>query len=615
MNDLNSIFQLANDILKQCDIVEVISSRIKVEKKGRNYVAVCPFHDDKNLGNFYVSEEKQIFRCFSCKASGNAINFVQKKENISYYEALLKVCEIANIHDDRIQKRTKTNIDPLLEDAYKCLNSEVDFYFMSLTKSNEGKSALEYLANRGLNEDVIKYFKIGYAQSNGTLLIDYLKNKNFSLKTIVNTGIARIEDNPIKDINNGRIVFPIFNKIGQPVGFSARVFKNKSDAKYVNTRETIAFNKSSLLYNYHNALQEAKRVGYIYVLEGFMDVIACYRVGIKSAVALMGTSLTKQHLQLLRYTGAEIRLCLDLDNPGQNAMAEIIQVLDNEGLNYRLVSNLTSYEGKDSDEILKNNKEEGLTAFLNNLISKGEWLINYYSKNINLSSLEGRKELVNKMVPFLVKVNDSLELEDYCVRISKLSQFSLENIKTIIRKYKASKADDDKKTYQERYRKNKFEKITLTKLELAEKQLMQYILENNDALKIYDKKLGFMSNEIYRNIVSLIEDYIYENSINKYNVNDIISYLSLKDGDNDKKQIIIDELAELSLNKKYVLPPYSEEIINELISTINIEREKARTVQAFKEGSKGKSQSEQALQAQNYLNKKRAMIEHLENKK
>ena len=144
---------------------------------------------------------------------------------------------------------------------------------------------------------------------------------------------------------------------------------------------------------------------------------------------------------------------------------------------------------------------------------------------------------------------------------------------------------------------------------------MQYILENNDALKIYDKKLGFMSNEIYRNIVSLIEDYIYANSINKYNVNDIISYLSLKDGNNDKKQIIIDELAELSLNKKYVLPPYSEEIINELISTINIEREKARTIQAFKEGSKGKSQSEQALQAQNYLNKKRAMIEHLENKK
>ena len=611
----NNILQISKEILSQINIVEIISHYIQLTKKGRNYTALCPFHDDKKLGNFYVSEEKQIFRCFSCQTSGNAINFVQKKENISYYEALLKVCEIANIHDDRIQKRTKTNIDPLLEDAYKCLNSEVDFYFMSLTKSNEGKSALEYLANRGLNEDVIKYFKIGYAQSNGTLLIDYLKNKNFSLKTIVNTGIARIEDNPIKDINNGRIVFPIFNKIGQPVGFSARVFKNKSDAKYVNTRETIAFNKSSLLYNYHNALQEAKRVGYIYVLEGFMDVIACYRVGIKSAVALMGTSLTKQHLQLLRYTGAEIRLCLDLDNPGQNAMAEIIQVLDNEGLNYRLVSNLTSYEGKDSDEILKNNKEEGLTAFLNNLISKGEWLINYYSKNINLSSLEGRKELVNKMVPFLVKVNDSLELEDYCVRISKLSQFSLENIKTIIRKYKASKADDDKKTYQERYRKNKFEKTTLTKLELAEKQLMQYILENNDALKIYDKKLGFMSNEIYRNIVSLIEDYIYENSINKYNVNDIISYLSLKDGDNDKKQIIIDELAELSLNKKYVLPPYSEEIINELISTINIEREKARTIQAFKEGSKGKSQSEQALQAQNYINKKRAMIEHLENKK
>lgn len=440
----SNLFQIADDVLKQIDIVEIVSHYTKLQKRGRNYTCLCPFHDDKKLGNFYVSQEKQFFKCFSCGTSGNAINFVQKRENITYIEALRKVCEIAGINEPRLLNKQKSGVSLSLQETYKCLNDITDYYKAGLTSIEEGKVAINYLHSRGLNDEVISYFNIGYAYSNGTRLIEYLQEKKYSIKTIANTGIVHLNDNPLKDINVNRIIFPIANKNGQIVAFSARVFKGTSDAKYVNTRETEAFKKSNTLYNFHNVLNETKKVGYIYVLEGFMDVIACYRVNIKSAVGIMGTALTKEHIQLLRYLNVEIRLCLDLDAPGQDAMVEIIKQFDKEGLNYKLVNNLTSYIGKDSDEILSKNGDNALITFLNNLISKGEWLLNYYSKKLNLNSLSDRKKLVNQFLPVLNETSNPLELEDYMVRLSNLSNFTLETLKTILKNYKKTNLTDQK---------------------------------------------------------------------------------------------------------------------------------------------------------------------------
>ncbi len=612
----SNLFQIADDILKQIDIVEIVSHYTKLQKRGRNYTCLCPFHDDKKLGNFYVSQEKQFFKCFSCGTSGNAINFVQKRENITYIEALRKVCEIAGINEPRLLNKQKSGVSLSLQETYKCLNDITDYYKAGLTSIEEGKDAINYLHSRGLNDEVISYFNIGYAYSNGTRLIEYLQEKKYSIKTIANTGIVHLNDNPLKDINVNRIIFPIANKNGQIVAFSARVFKGASDAKYVNTRETEAFKKSNTLYNFHNVLNEAKKVGYIYVLEGFMDVIACYRVNIKSAVGIMGTALTKEHIQLLRYLNVEIRLCLDLDAPGQDAMVEIIKQFDKEGLNYKLVNNLTSYIGKDSDEILSKNGDNALITFLNNLISKGEWLLNYYSKKLNLNSLSDRKKLVNQFLPVLNETSNPLESEDYMVRLSNLSNFTLETLKTILKNYKKTSLVDQKNNIVDWTIATKAANKKLTRLENAEKTLMKYILENKEALNLYNSNLGFMTNSLYLKIIDLIEDYIRENISSSYSSKDFINYLNVLDnwGNSENKELINNEIIALT-NDDAQLVPYSEKSALNVIKTINEEREKKRRDQSYIDAIKGKSDIEKAQILEGRKNLQRQSLKNKSKKK
>jgi len=577
-----NIIDIANDILKQVDIVEVISRYISLQKKGRNYIGLCPFHDDKNLGNFSVNPEKQIYKCFSCNAGGTAITFVMKKENISFREALNKICEMFSIAKPAELSSSTVVVDPQIEENLKCLETSYSFYSTSLFNSKEGEDALGYLSSRGLDKDTINYFKIGYAQNDGTLLVNYLKKKNFSLKTMDSCGLIRIDDNPIKDINSGRIVFAITNRNNKIIGYSARIFKGQSDAKYVNTRDTILFNKSTILYNYANAISEAKKFGYVYLLEGFMDVIACYRVGIKSAIALMGTALTKEHIQMLRYLNVEVRLCLDLDNPGQKNMYSIIKNFDKYKIPYRLVNNVTTYSGKDSDEILKNHGKDGLLDFLNNLISKGEWILNYLCKNLDLYSLDGRKKLVTHFIPIINSTNDKLDKEAYLVKLSELSKFSIENL-TIIANSTTNKDLSIKEATNllvEPQNKN------LTRLERCEINLMHYILEHKEALNIYKKSALILSNPKYYEIIQYIYAFIREN--NEYNIINLMNYIELHDDEGSKfsKDILRGEITHISNIK---VPDYSDENMHELISNIKDEIKAKSEEEITKDLLNGKS--------------------------
>ena len=433
-----NLIDLANDILRNTDIVEVISHYIKVEKKGRNYSSLCPFHNDQSLGNFYISKEKGIFKCFSCGAGGNAINFVQRIENCTYREAVFKVADLIGYRDTRLlDYRQVEKVDPETKAIQDCLNEISLFYENSLFMSESGKEALEYLHKRGLTDDIIRHFKIGFSQDKGENIIEFLKSKKFSIKTIAETGIIHLENTPYRDLNAGRITFAITDRNNQVVGFSCRKFRenDKSNAKYINTSSTKLFNKGNLLYNYYNALNEAKKVNYVYLLEGFMDVIACYRVGIKSAIGLMGTALSKDNLQSLRYMNCEIRLCLDLDEPGQMNMLKISDILSDANIKYRLVNNNVSFKEKDTDEILKNYGEEKLKEYLSNLLAKGEWLLNYYKKNLNLSTLDGKKKIVSNLLPFLSSLKEDLEIDFYINQLVNLTGYSYETIYNALKKY------------------------------------------------------------------------------------------------------------------------------------------------------------------------------------
>lgn len=398
--------QLIEDVLKNCDIVEVISSRIKVEKHGRSYKAICPFHDDSNP-SLSISKEKQIFKCFSCNESGNAITFIQKFDKVSFFEAMKRCAEICGFKDERLEKKEiKKKLDPYIETLYNCLNDITAFYKTSLYSSESGKKALEYLYNRGLNDDIIRQFDIGYSQENSQNTINFLKAKGYSIKTIERTGIGTINSKTmtIKDNNASRVIFPLKDYSGQVVGFSARkIVADDNLPKYVNTPTTDIFDKGKILYNFDKAKIDAKRNQCLYLLEGFMDVIALARVKINNAVALMGTALTKDHALEFKKLNVKVILCLDLDDPGQNNTLRCLKILDENQIDYSLVNNDVTFSEKDCDEILKKHGSDFLNNYLKDTIDKGTWLINYYSKKLDLTKLNDKKKLINIIINEAIK--------------------------------------------------------------------------------------------------------------------------------------------------------------------------------------------------------------------
>lgn len=617
---MTNIFDLANDVLKTADIVEVVSHFIKLEKRGKNYEALCPFHDDKKLGNFYVSQEKGIFKCFACNSGGNAITFVQKYTNCSFVEAVKKVAEIIGYRDERLQDIVQVKkVDPKIQSIYDCLNDIANFYETSLFQSNESQDALDYLHGRGLTDDIIKYFRIGYAQLKGENIINFLLKKGYSLQTISDAGILNLSQTPYRDINSGRIAFSISDKDNNIVGFSCRKFRefDDSNAKYINTSSTKLFNKSNILFNFYNASMEARKVGYVYILEGFMDVIACYRVGIKSAIGLMGTALTKENVQLLRYLKCEVRLCLDLDEPGQQNTLKIADLLDESGIKYQIVSNEIDFNAKDSDEILKKYGENKLREYLTKLINKGEYLINYYTKNSSFDTLEHKKEFLKKMIPFLASLNDELDFEEYINKVNFKTGFSKEVIKSYVKKFKKGNKQD--KEVKEEIEVNEHELLSrnkvISRLNLAEMQIIRYMLENKDAVKIYQERLGYFVEPSYRNIASTIEEFIvHQGDQCDYNVQNIVTYLSDENCKIANKDKVINDISGVLINT-YLMPPFSEEKMLGILEMINVEKASRRLKQDLDASTKVGSELEKAELAKAALVRKTNLIKDLDKKR
>ena len=413
---------LFNDLLKKADVVDVVSRYIDVTKHGRSYRALCPFHNDKNP-SLMISKEKQIFKCFVCGEGGNIINFVQKYEHITYFEAARKVAEMVGFeHEDFKVAKFERHISPNLVPLYKCLTDLASFYATAL-QTVEGKPAKDYLIKRNIDQSMIKKYQVGYAPQDGTQTVKFLLSKGYSLKNIEDIGVlSNLLNNPY-DKNQGRIMFPIHDSDGQVVGFSSRKFKEGDDsAKYINSPETPVFHKTSILYNYHHAKEMARNAGYVYVLEGFMDVFALDISGIKSVVALMGTAFTQEHINLLRRLKVEVRLCLDGDEAGQMAMMKMVETLNEAKVPFRIVDNAN--DTRDPDDIYQNEGQQGLVNYLENLIDGHEFTLNYHRKTNKMRSVEERREFIIKTMPHVLNLPSRLEVDDYLNRIAEISGFS-----------------------------------------------------------------------------------------------------------------------------------------------------------------------------------------------
>ncbi len=572
---------IVEDILKRADIVDVISSYINVIKKGRSYVAVCPFHDDKNP-SMMISKEKQIFKCFVCGTGGNAITFIQKYENISFENAVKKLAELIGYKDERLNiKSTASKQEEANASLYVTCEELTKFYMMTLL-AKEGEEGKKYLTDRFIDDDVIKQFRIGFCPNNPLISIKYLQAKNCTLKDIETIGVAGHSNGQYVDKNAGRVVFPLTDINGKVVGYSARKINNSDEAKYVNSPETPLFQKGNIIYNYANAKKTARLDGYCYLLEGFMDVIALYRAGIKSAVALMGTALTMQQVNLLKRLNVEIRLCLDSDNPGQMATLKAIELFDKANVKYRIVRR--SNGPKDADEILDKYGKDNLIKWLNILIDKVQFAMNYFSRTNPLNTIDERKRFILDFLPFLKNVNSELELEEYIVNIAKITKFDRKVITNALEKYKKNNTREENANITLDIHP---ERKALKRLQLTERMFVYQMLYSKEALEFYKDKDVPLSNEIFSKIASYIMEY-YRNHENM-TINDLIN--SVAQSDDKERDVIVSSITELSFENRY--PECSNDLLNELYSIIQTERAKEYDNFIFEESTKGKSDVEQ----------------------
>jgi DNA primase len=585
---------LIDKILASADIVTIISAYIPVTKKGRSYVALCPFHDDKNP-SLNISKEKQIFKCFVCGTGGNAITFVEKYEKISFEEAVRKVADLINFHDERLEKQAyHAYVNPELTPLYACI-SDLEKYYQYALSIPEGKLASDYLAGRHISPDQISKYGLGYAPMDGAKTVQYLQAKGHSLKAIEDIGIALAKKEGTSDSNAGRLIFPLFDADGQVVGFSARKLKEEQSPKYVNSPGTRIFDKGKLLFNYQNAKNTARHDGYVYVLEGFMDVMALDKAGIPSAVALMGTSLTNEQISLLRKLNCEVRLCLDGDAPGQAGMMKMITLLNRSGIAFRLVSNPGDL--RDPDDILQESGPDALKTSMNHLVDAFDFQVDYYTNVKKLDSPEEKKKVMMYFIPFLRNVPAGIDRDNYIVKLSKATGYEIRAIREQINLAVPEETTGEETTYidQIEFERLHPEKIVLKRLVKAEREALFYMLEDMGAVKYFEDHIDNFYYPLYQDIANYVVDYV-EKRKEPVDVKSLLGDIASSGVDNaDELEAKISEIVEDSYH-----PPYSEKTIGDCALAIKEEKDRAYDRESTEKALEGKSEAEKTKIIQAY---------------
>lgn len=543
------IQQIRNSV----DIVDIISSYIPLTTRGKNFFGVCPFHSDHSP-SMSVSKEKQIYTCFSCGASGNVYNFIMDYENISFIEAVKICASKAGIPINIGKKEEYTN---KYQDLYDIYNITQKFYVNNIN-TKDGIEAKQYLNNRNINNECIKEFGIGLSLKNDSL-INLLMNKKYNTKLIERTGLILKNEKGYTDMYNNRVMFPLHDLTGNIVGYSGRVYNIESKSKYINTKETEIFKKGELLYNYHRAKDTVRKEGSLIVVEGFMDVIRMYTIGITNVVAMMGTAVTKNQALLMKRLSNEIILCFDGDSAGNDATNSCINELNKIGLSpkvVRLENNL------DPDEyILKNGKEKFINK-IKNPINAMEYKMNYLKKDKDLQNNFEMAEYVDSVLKELSLIENETYTE---LSLKKLSEESKLNMDYLKSKIKKDNKVVQKKIEQKTQKKDKYE--------IIEQNLIYQMMCNKEAIKIFSKYKPTINNEIHNKIINKIGLYYKENG--NIILADIITFFNDEETKKELNKII--NLNALSDYKEEVVIEYLEQLKKrEIQNQIKIKDEEIR---------------------------------------
>lgn len=495
-----------NAIRSKANIVDVIGKYIPLTQKGKNYFCVCPFHDDHSP-SMSVSYDKQIYKCFSCGASGNVFTFVQNYENVSFNEAVSIVARSVGLNlDFGPVKKNSNNFKLELE-----IMNLAERFLQNNLKSSSGIDAKKYLEERGINEEIIAEFGIGLSLDNATSLKDLLLKKGYGIDKLIELGVVNEHG---FDVFARRITFPLWNIDGDIVGFSGRIYRNEDSAKYVNSKETKIFKKGELLYNYHNAKDYAKREKFILVVEGFMDAIRLSANGIKNVIALMGTSLTSNHIDLLKKLRVKVILCLDNDDAGLTATINNGMMLIKNNVDVGIIRLSGS---KDPDEYILKNGIDSFKNLLKEPISYFEFRINSLKNNRNLNNPVELAGYINEVIDILKDVEDPILKEITINEIANNYKIDISLLKERI-SWEKEKIPNVKP---------RVEKVKHDHQDEVAMRILYYMMNDQKYVNLYKKKLGYITDEKLRIIAN--EILYYSGIHNKIDVADFITYMSDKD--------------------------------------------------------------------------------------
>lgn len=538
---------LIQDIRSKADIVEVVQHYLPLIKKGKNYVAVCPFHDDHDP-SMSISQDKQIFKCFVCGAGGNVFNFVKDYEKIQFNDAVIKVANYIGYTLDEKYVINQTKIDPKQQALFNVLNEYVK-YTRYILNTEDAIDAKKYLMNRGLDENTIQKFEIGYNLNNDQST-KFLLAKGFDLESCVKTNITRINEFGSKDVFNQRIVFPIHNPQGQVVAFTARTMNPNESSKYINSTETPLYIKGNLLYNYHRAIKNIKQTKEIIIVEGVMDVIALDRVNIENVVATLGTACTKEQITLIQNASNNVVLCYDSDSAGQTATLKLARLLLAHKLNVSIVQNNT---GLDLDEIIEQKSKDALIKIMSQRTSYLDFFFNYSLTRLDLENYNQKKEFAKIVLSELDKLKDKFDRELMLDKLSQSTQFSRDQLLLL----------QDKPTQVIQSTIIKPKKSDIKKW--AEKEIIGQMLFSAQAVFDFRQELGYFVNELYQKVALTIINY-YRNH-DELIIADFITTLEDKDMIELVTQIVDSDIYFRNYSKEAL----QDAIIEVKINTLDIQ--------------------------------------------
>lgn len=505
--------ELIYKVKNETSIVDIIKQFIKLNKNGNNYKGVCPFHNDTSP-SLIVNDQKKIYKCFSCNNSGDVFTFVKNFKNISYSNAVLEVADLSNIDSNTRKKILLYSKDEEINSPLYEINNQSMIWFNNFLHNDENKKYMDYLNNRGIDLQLIEKFKIGYAPSDQSIMIDLLRNKEnilsnnnqgFSYDQISKAGMSYLSSKgDYISFFNDRIIFPIMDENNNIVGFSGRTINRNENTKYINTATTKIFNKNEILFNMNN-IMAMNDIDSLYIVEGFMDVISLHGIGIKNAVATMGVAFTKNHLNLLFNLPnlKNIFLAFDNDEAGQESIPKIANIMPQK---YNLYVVRYDSELKDIDEIIQKDKTKALEV-IDNLEDITTYLIKklWYQK-------ENKTDYDKKA--FLI---ESIKLLSLCEDII----FKNNNIDFI-----CTKTGYQKEIINEYINKNKVEtkieniyekKVAVSNKEIfscnADIEILKCVLFNRQCLEIFENKLNYLLNEENFLLLQKIQDFYYKNPL------------------------------------------------------------------------------------------------------